>query len=299
MTERPADRRVTDWHVPQQVLTGYAAGRVRGVGAWSIESHLSGCLQCRAAVSAQVDLGRLARNRAVVLGLVALPQHGPVAGVLGRLGVPEHLLRLLIATPSLRRSWLLSVLGVLLVVAGEAALARWSLPGAAHPPGAAALHDAAASAAPLLLAGPLLVLASVAMAYLPMFDPSYRLALAAPLSWFTLLLVRAVSAVAVTLVPVVCVSFVVPGPGWLPVAVLLPALALCAFALAGSHLLGPVPAAIAAGTAWVVAVAAASVSRSPLTVVYWPGQALCAAVVVTSVCWLLLDRTRFDMGWAQ
>jgi hypothetical protein len=41
-----------------------------------------------------------------------------------RCGVPDYLLRLVAATPSLRRSWLLSVigvLGVLGVVTGEAA----------------------------------------------------------------------------------------------------------------------------------------------------------------------------------
>ena len=39
--------------------------------------------------------------------------------------IPHHLLRLLGATPSLRRSWLLSVIGVLAVVAGEAAAVRY------------------------------------------------------------------------------------------------------------------------------------------------------------------------------
>ena len=55
---------------------------------------------------------------------------------------------------------------------------------------------------------PLLVLAGVAAAFLPMFDPAYRLAVAAPFSGFTLLLVRAVSALAAALVPVVGAAFV-------------------------------------------------------------------------------------------
>ena len=80
-----------------------------------------------------------------------------------------------------------------------------------------------------------------------MFDPASRLAVAAPFSGFTLLLVRAVSALAAALVPVVGAAFVVPGPGWLPAALLLPSLALCAFALAAATVMGPRAAAIAAG----------------------------------------------------
>ena len=96
---------------------------------------------------------------------------------------------------------------------------------------------------PFLLVAPLLVLAGVAAAFLPMFDPANRLAVAAPFSGFTLLLVRAVSALAAALVPVVGAAFVVPGPGWLPVALLLPSLALCAFALAAATVVDPRAAA--------------------------------------------------------
>ena len=52
-------------------------------------------------------------------GLAAVGDGGRVRRVLCRCGVPDHILGLVAATPSLRRSWLLSVVGVLAVVAGE------------------------------------------------------------------------------------------------------------------------------------------------------------------------------------
>ena len=80
--------------------------------------------------------------------------------------MPDHVLGLVAATPSLRRSWLLSVAGVLAVVAGEAAAVRydWITASGPGPPAPEVL-------APFLLAAPLLVLAGVAAAFLPMFDP--------------------------------------------------------------------------------------------------------------------------------
>ena len=200
---------------------------------WSVEAHLTGCPSCRSALSEHVDARRLARNRSVLLVRAALPEGGRMQRLLCRCGIPDHLLRLLAATPSLRRSWLLSVAGVLAVVAGEAAAVSYGWIGAGPPAGLAGNLDPE-FLAPFLLVAPLLVLAGVVAAFLPMFDPASRLAVAAPFSGFTLLLVRSLSALAAALVPVFGAAFVVPGPGWLPVALLLPSLALCAFALAAA-----------------------------------------------------------------
>jgi hypothetical protein len=214
-------------HAEADLLAGYAAGTVQEVAAWSVEAHLTGCARCRAALSAQVDAERLARNRSVLLARAAIGDGGRARRLLCRCGIPDHLLRLLAATPSLRRSWLLSVIGALAVVAGEAAAVRYGWPAAGWPARRAG-HPDPEVLAPFLLVAPLLVLAGVAAAFLPMFDPAYRLAVAAPFSGVTLLLARSVSALAAALVPVVAAAFLLPGPGWLPVALLLPSLALCA-----------------------------------------------------------------------
>lgn len=285
-------------HASEDLLASYAAGTVETVVVWSVEAHLSGCPRCRSALLAHVDAGRLARNRSAVLVRVALPERRWVRSLLGRCGIADYLLDLIAATPSLRRSWLLSVVGVLMVVAGEAAAVRYGwISGGAHPhltgPGDPEVL------APFLLVAPLLVLAGVAAAFLPMFDPAHRLEAAAPFSGIRLLLVRTVSALTAALVPVVVAAFVVPGPGWLPVALLLPSLALCAFALAVATALDPRIAAIAAGSSWALPGLALAASRVPLVIVQPTAQFGCAVVLCLSAVVLYLRHDRFELGWAR
>ena len=287
-----------DWHAGDDLLTGYATGTVEPVVAWSVEAHLTGCARCRSALSAQVDAQRLARNRSVLLVRAALGDRGRVRRLLCRCGVPDHLLRLVAATPSLRRSWLLSVMGVLAVVTGEAAAVRFGwIPGGRN--GRMGGYPDPAVLAPFLLVAPLLVLAGVAAAFLPMFDPAHRLAVAAPFSGFTLLLARAVSALAAALVPVAGAAFLLPGPGWLPVALLLPSLALCAFALAAATVMDPRAAAVTASALWVLPVLLLTMSHVPLAHVASPAQAVCAVVLCASALALFLRRDRFELGWMR
>jgi hypothetical protein len=280
------------------LLAGYAAGAVAGIVARSVEAHLIACAKCRSALATGVDAERLARNRSVLLVRAALPGRGRVRRLLCRCGVPDHLLRLLAATPSLRLSWLLSVVGILVAVTGETVLARHGRSFAAGlaGPGGFPGHEALV---PLLLVAPLLPLAGVAAAFLPLFDPAGRLAVAAPFSGFVLLLVRAVSALAAALVPAVCAAFVVPGPRWLPAALVLPALALSAFALAAVTVVGPLAAAIGSGVLWVLPVLALSVTDLPLMIVQWHGQAACALVLIAAMTVLLLRHDRFEYGWTR
>jgi len=285
-------------HAGADLLAGYAAGRVDGVVVWSVEAHLTGCARCRSALSEHVDAERLARNRSVLLVRAALPEGGRLRRLLCRCGVPDHLLGLLAATPSLRRSWLLSVAGVLAVVAGEAAAVGYGWFGNAGSMGRAGYAHPVA-VAPFLLVAPLLVLAGVAAAFLPMFDPASRLAAAAPFSRVTLLLARSVSALAAALVPVVAVAFVLPGPEWLPVALLLPSLALCAFALAAATVMEPRAAAVTAGSLWALPALLLAAAHVPLLIVQANGQFACATLLCASALVLLLRRDRFDMGWTR
>ena len=276
-------------HADRVLLAGYAAGAVDEATAWSIEAHVTACTTCRSALSAQVDAGRLARNRSVLLTRLAIGDNGRRH----RRVLPDHLLRLLAATPSLRRSWLLSVVGVLAVVTGEAVLARYSLGGAARG------YPSQQALVPFLLVAPLLALAGVAAAFMPWFDPAYRLVAAAPFSGFTLLLVRATSALAVAMVPVACAAFAVPGPSWLPAAFLLPSLAVCALALAAVTVVGPLAAAAAAGAVWVLAVLLLADAHLPLAVVQWHGQAAAAGVLLAAAAVLFLRHDRIDLGWMR
>jgi len=286
------------WHAGDNLLTGYATGTLEPVVVWSVEAHLTGCARCRSALSAHVDAQRLARNRSVLLVRAALPDGGRMGRLLRRCGVPDHLLRLVAATPSLRRSWLLSVIGVLAVVTGEAAAVRFGwIP--ASGPGHLARYPDPVVLAPFLLVAPLLVLAGVAAAFLPMFDPAHRLAVAAPFSGFTLLLARAVSALAAALVLVAAAAVVVPGPGWLPIALLLPSLALCAFALAAATVMDPRGAAVTAGVLWALPVLLLAATHVPLLIVQRNAQFACAAVLCVSAVVLLVRRNRFEWGWVR
>ena len=285
-------------HASEDLLASYAGGTVETVVVWSVEAHLTRCARCRSALSAHVDADRLARNRSVVVVRAAIGDGGRVHRLLRSCGVPDHLLRLLAATPSLRRSWLLSVAGVLAVVAGEAAAVRYGGITASGPARLAGYPDPEALA-PFLLVAPLLALAGVAAAFLPTFDPACRLAVAAPFSGFTLLLVRAVSALVASLVLVAGAGFALPGPGWLPAALLLPSLALCAFALAAATVLNPRAAAVTAGTVWALPALLLAVTHVPLAVVQWHAQFACAAVLCASAVVLLVRRDRFDLGWMR
>ena len=293
MTDGSAALAGAGGHASRDLLAGYAAGAVAEPAAWSVEAHLMACAACRTALGAQADAGRLARNRSALLVRAAVGDDGPAHRLLRRCGVPDHLVRLIAATPSLRRSWLLSVVAVLAVVAGETVLFRFGSrgPAGSFPPGQAIV--------PFLLVAPLLALASVAAAFLPLFDPAYRLTVTAPFSGFTLLLVRAVSALAAALILVACAAFAVPGPGWLPAALLLPSLAVCALALAAVSVLGPVPAAVVAGALWVLPVLLLAGAHLPLTAVDWHGQAACAAVLAAAAAVLFVRRDRFESGWGQ
>jgi hypothetical protein len=281
-------------HVSEDVLSAYVGGSVNEVVAWSVEAHVAACPGCRLAMSARVDADRLARNRSVLLVRAATGEHHLARRVLGHLGVPDHMVALMAATPSLRRSWLLSVLGVLALVSGESVLVHHlsNSPLASGRMGWGVL-------APFILVAPLTVLAAVAAAFLPVLDPAHQLAAAAPFSGLALLLVRSLSALVAALAPVVVAAFVVPGPGWLPAALLLPCFALCFVALAAVTVMGPTPAALLAGAMWVLPVALLSVWHSVIGVVQWQAQASWAAALVAALVIVVVRRDRFELGWTS
>jgi hypothetical protein len=244
-----------------------------------------------------VDAERLAHNRSVLLVRAAIGDGSRVRRGLRRCGLPDHVLGLLAATPSLRRSWLLSVMGVLAVVAGEAAAARYGWITASSP--GRIPVDPGQNLTPFLLVGPLLVLAGVAAAFLPMFDPACQLAAAAPFSGLALLLARSVSALTAALVPVAAAAFLLPGPGWLPVALLLPSLALSALALAAATVLPPRAAAVMAATLWAVPALLLAADDVPLLIVQRNAQFACAATLCACAVVLVARHDRFESGWMR
>ena len=146
---------------------------------------------------------------------------------------------------------------------------------------------------------PLLVLAGVAAAFLPMFDPAYRLAVAAPFSGFTLLLVRAVCALAAALVPVAAAAFVA-ARARLAARRAAAAVAGAVRARArGRDRHGPPRRRRHGRGAVGAAGAAAGGAHVPLLVVQAHAQFACAAVLCACAAVLLARRDRFELGWMR
>src|SRR5829696_9193568 len=97
------------WHVDQRLLRAYAEGGLDVATTWSVEAHLPACAECRDRVAALIEPERLSRVWHTVVGAIDVPRPGLIERLVMRLGVADHTARLLAATPSLRTSWLLSV----------------------------------------------------------------------------------------------------------------------------------------------------------------------------------------------
>lgn len=288
--------------IPPGLVTGYMRGLLESAAAMSVEAHLPACPACRTVLAGEVDQTRLDRNRSVLVTRLALPDAGPAGGGLARLaerlaarcGVPVHVWRLLSVTPALRRSWLA---GVGLVLGTAIGAARFAGPGTglATAAGGGALP---AGMLPFLILAPLLPLAGVPVAFHPRLDPAADLATAAPVSGVWLFCVRSVAVIAAALVPTSLAAFALPGSGWLPLLIVLPALAVSAAALALATLVRPLPAALSAGAGWVAAVCGAGLlAGSPAVAYAGAAQAAWFAVAVIACCLLAVRHRVLEFGW--
>jgi hypothetical protein len=283
--------------LPAAAVVSYADGTLDSATEWSVEAHVPGCPACRAVLATRTDASRLAASRAELLARIALPKPGLTGRVLRRCGVPEHVTVLLEATPSLRRSWLAAVLLVLAVAVTTARLATAPpsfAPDLLREPGMTdwAVLD------PFLVVAPLLPLAAVAAAFSPALDPAYPLASAAPVSMVWLLCVRTVAVIATTLIPVALAALALPGPLWLAVTLLLPALALCSVALGLATVIRPAIAVTTVAAGWMVLVIGlAGLAGRPSAATGTTAQLTAAAVLLASIALLAARRETINYGW--
>ncbi|CAM5722675.1 MULTISPECIES: zf-HC2 domain-containing protein [Streptomyces] len=273
----------TRWHVPEDDLRAYARGGLEPPALWSADTHLTACAHCRAVLAGLGDPVALDAGWERLDAELDAPRPGPLESLLLRLGVPGHTARLLVATPALRRSWLGAVTAVLLLTAAVTAG-----------------HTEGGRPTLFLALAPLLPLAGVALSYGPRTDPTYEMAVVAPLHGFRLLMIRTVAVLAAALGLNGLATLALPGYGLLALSWLLPALALTATALALSARLGAVLAPALTGGGWVALLLAADAVRSggqetlaPFTAA---GQGVSAAVAVLAAGLLVLLRDRFDLS---
>jgi len=277
------------WHADPGTLQRYAEGRVSQVQAASVEVHLLACDRCRSAVAAGADRARLDAVWSGITAVADAPVPGVVERLLGRLGVPEHVGRLLAATPALRLSWLAAIVVTL-----------------AFAVGAARRGDGGVGVVLFLVLAPLLPLAGVAASFGPGTDPVYEVAVAAPLRSFDLLLIRATAVLTVTTLLAGAAAATVPHADWGMAAWLLPAFGLTAGSLALSTWVTPWKAAAALASVWVGAAAiglrltAGTNPGGPLVeriVAFRPsGQLALAAFTVAAAAVVALRRDALEIG---
>ncbi|MEV7227119.1 MULTISPECIES: hypothetical protein [Polymorphospora] len=260
-----------EWHVPDGDLRRYAGGESTPPMLWSTEAHLAACADCRARLTAVTDPEILELGWARLDAELDAPVPGPIERLLLRCGVADHTARLLVATPVLRISWLIAVASTLALTIALANLVQPVV---------------------FLAVAPLLPLAGVAASYGRGVDPTYEVAIVAPLHTFRLLLLRTAAVLTTTTVLSVIASIGLPEEGLRALGWFLPALALTLLSLALTPAFGPVGAAVVVGLAWamlVIGLGAGSFLLGP------GGQSMVAVAALLAATMLVRLRPAFDL----
>ncbi len=263
------------WHADRDLLAAYVAGTLDAVRGASVEQHLTRCPDCRAAIRPLVDASALDRAWAGIRDTVQSPPQPLPIRLARRLGLPEPTSVLLAATAALRTAWLT---GALVALAFATLAVVWA---------------GGSMIAPFLLVAPLVPIVGVASAYGPQEDPLEALVVTAPFGRTRLILLRTLGVLVSVLPFAVLLGLALPGPLWLAVAWLGPALALVPVLMALAGFVGPRAAAAVITVAW-SGVVALSVRGLPATwPVEAPQQGVYLALAAASLLVLLL-RTRRD-----
>jgi hypothetical protein len=265
------------WHAEPEQITAYARGDLDPAGSFSLEAHLAACGECQALAAVVAGAPRLDAMWDEIEERLDAPRRGPGETVLARLGVPDHIARLLAATPSLTASWLLAVaLTLAVAVVG--------------------VHQDERGLVLFLCLAALFPLAGVAAAFGAALDPTYEVGLAAPLSSLRLLLLRTVAVVVTTLVVVAIAAVALPGVGWTAVAWLLPSLALTLVSLVLATYVTPLLACAAVAGVWLAAVAVAAVGTDDRLAAFGGvAQIVFAVLIAAAAALLLLRHDRLDL----
>jgi hypothetical protein len=274
----------TTWHADDDLLARYAAGDLDDARAYSLEAHLLGCEPCRLALGPRSDRATLDRVWTEITETVDAPRAGVIERGLLRLGVREHIARLLAATPSLRLSWFAAeavALGMAVISAN-----------AAH------RGDREELAMLLfLVVAALLPVAGVAAAYGPGVDPAYDVGRASPMQSFRLLLIRAAAVLGSSMILAGIAALALPSTDWRMAAWLLPSLALTLASLALSTFLRPLRSAAIVTFSWVFVAAVATAPGPDRLVVFRGGGQIAFVFVIAVSAWVLAQRRwAFEQG---
>ena len=269
------------WHVQSDLLRSYASGGIDTTLRFSVETHLLSCSTCRSTIAGFVDRGTLDKTWDAIEAEMAAPRPAGIERLLVRLGIADHIARLLAATPSLRRSWLIAIGAVLALTVAVAN-------GAEH------------GYLFFLAVAPMLPLAGIAAAFGPGIDPTYEIGLAAPIRGFRLLLIRSIAVLASTMVLSAIAALFLPGLHWSMAAWLLPSLALVTASLALSTVVRPLQAAVSVAALWTVVIAGAGLVAAGETAARTVfGEVLQVGVLIVTLgagAVLVARRDAFERG---
>jgi hypothetical protein len=265
------------WHVDTSALESYAAGRSTPMAGASVEAHLMECRECGAVLRELMPREPLDRAWRAIRSHVEEPRASLLERLLAAFGLSSDSARLLAAVPAFRGAWLLGVF-VVLVFAGGAALFA---------------EDTGVTL--FLIVAPLIPVAGVAASFGGDADPAHELVVVTPYSSLQLLLLRTFG-VLVTSVPVtVLLGLALPGPAWLAVAWLTPALAGIALTLAVSPHFDTSTTAAVFGVVWSSAVLTAYHLGDPEEVVEPLMQLVLAAVGLMALAVVVLRNPSLDL----
>jgi hypothetical protein len=265
------------WHVDEPILDRYASGTLGGPAVYSVEAHLLTCSRCRGELSTRVDESRLDRIWLSVRDRVDVPRARIVERLLVRVGVPAHVVRLLMATPSLRPSWVVSV-----AVSLAFAVLADRLVGA--------------GALPFLVLAPLGPVVGIAAAFARPIDPMWEIGASTPFGGFRLTIIRAAAVLAISVALAGLAALGLPDPGWTLVAWLLPSLGLTGLTLALSTTSAGMPTVAGAVAAtWSVGVVLVERLAEPQLAVFdTRGQVVLAMIAVASIVVVAARRDAFE-----
>ncbi|SIO88883.1 hypothetical protein [Nocardiopsis sp. JB363] len=224
------------WHLSHAQLHRYATHTADDVTAMSAEAHLTYCTHCRDRLP--TDEAWLERSWADLRDIVDRPRLSPLERLLGTLGLREGTAKLLAATPTLYRAWLVATM---IVLAATLALA----------------HEIPRGTLLFSFTVPVVPLAGVALAYGPGVDPAHSLASVTPWAGPRLLLLRTCAVLVPALTLCTVAALLMPSVATVHEAVfwLLPALAMVAACLALSRWLHLSVAGAAVGGGWLLLLA--------------------------------------------
>jgi hypothetical protein len=278
---------IPNWHLNAETIGAYADNELSPAMAASLEAHLVACADCRDLVNANTDTTRTSMNWSAIADRIDEPHHNVAERVLVRLGVRDHIARLLVLTPAFRMAWP----GALALVSSLALIAANDNN---------ALRGDRGSFAFLVLA-PLVPVLGVAAAFVPQGDPARELTASAPYSAFELLLIRS-AAVLVTSAAVTALASVALPSNAAAAAWLLPSLGLTTATLALSRWMPIAVAASALSALWLGAAGLTARSESAAQLIadypafHLTGQLAFLMLAVVATASTVATRHSFDFG---